>query len=141
MGTRATPPWGEGLVLKGGSFFCTLNERAVNAVLRFTDARPDVGDFLSACIAPDEVYIQTALGWAIEHDPEFASLRVGNDCRRYFDFSASRQNHPKTLSEADLPVVVASGADFARKFDDAATPGILDRVDELLYAATAAAAN
>jgi hypothetical protein len=91
-----------------------------------------VAQFLSGSIAPDEVYLQTALGWAVAHDPEASSLVVENDCRRYFDFSESTFNHPRTFTRDDLPRVLASGADFARKFDEARFPGVLEVVDRRL---------
>lgn len=128
-GVRERAPWGDDLVLRGGSFFCTLSRAAVEAVLRFADERPDVAEFLSGSIAPDEVYIQTALGWATTHDAGGRSLVVSNDCRRYFDFSESTLNHPRTFTLDDLPDVLGSDADFARKFDEARSPGVLDAVD------------
>ncbi len=132
LGRRERAPWGDDLVLRGGSFFCTLSRSAVDAVLRFDNFRPDVADYLSGSIAPDEVYLQTALGWAVDHDPKASSLVVENDCRRYFDFSESTFNHPRTFTSDDLPTVLGSGADFARKFDEACYPGVLEVVDRSL---------
>ena len=37
-----------------------------------------------------------------------------------------------TAPPGDLPAVLASGADFARKFDEARDPGVLDVVDSRL---------
>ncbi len=134
-GRRDPGPWGTDVELRGGSFFCTLSRGAVDAVLRFADRRPDVAEHLSGSIAPDEVYLQTALGWAIANDPEASDLVVENDCRRYFDFSESTFNHPRTLARENLPAAFASGADFARKFDEARYPGVLDAVDARLEVA------
>lgn len=128
-GVREASPWGPDLELRGGSFFATLGRRAVQAVLEFTEVRPDVAEFLSGSIAPDEVYLQTALGWAQQHGH---GLSVVDDCRRYFDFSESTFNHPRTFAVEDLPRVLASGADFARKFDEATYPGVLAELDEQL---------
>jgi hypothetical protein len=134
VGSRAKSPWGDDLVLKGGSFFCTLGARAVDAVLRFGKERPDVAQHLAHSIAPDEVYLQTALGWATDgvRAEELGNLVVIDDCRRYFDFSESTFNHPRTFTVDDLPAVFASGADLARKFDEAAHPGVLEAVDRQL---------
>ena len=88
-----------------------------------------VGDVPTPELAPDEVYLQTALGWAAVHDPASRSLVIKNDCRRYFDFSESTFNHPRTFTLDDLPAVIGSDADFARKFDEARFPGVLDAVD------------
>lgn len=132
LGRRAEAPWGEGLVLRGGSLFCTLSQRAVQAVLQFASERPDVAEFLSSCVSPEEVYLQTALGWAVANDEQSLDLVIENDCRRYFDFSESAFNHPRTFTRTDLPAVFASGADFARKFDEARHPGVLALVDTRL---------
>jgi Core-2/I-Branching enzyme len=129
IGLRDRSPFGNDLVLRGGSFFCTLSRLAVESVLRFSEARPDVAEHLSGSIAPDEVYLQTALGWAVEHDPLAKSLHIDGDCKRYFDFSESSFNHPRTFTPADVPTVLGSGADFARKFDEARYPGVLDLID------------
>jgi hypothetical protein len=129
------------VVLKGGSFFTTLRRPAVEAVRRFVDVRSDVMAYLEGCLAPEEVFFQTALGWAAEHDREALTLVIENDCRRYFDFTHTEFNHPKTLTEDDLPLATRSGADFARKFDDAAHPGVLDRIDQLVGTGAASAAG
>ena len=129
LGVRDSGPWQHDVVLRGGSFFCTLGRRSVEAVLRFAAERPDVARHLEGSIAPDEVYLQTALGWAVDHDPQSKDLNIDGYCKRYFDFSESTFNHPRTFLKGDVPAVLASGADFARKFDEARNPGVLDLVD------------
>ncbi len=52
LGRRERAPWGDDLVLRGGSFFCTLSRDAVAAVLRFADNLPDVAEFLSGVDRP-----------------------------------------------------------------------------------------
>lgn len=139
FGTSRPSPWGADVVLKGGSFFTTLRRPAVEAVRNFVDSRADVMAYLEGCLAPEEVFFQTALGWAVEHDSAAATLVVENDCRRYFDFTNTEFNHPKTLTEHDVPLAMGSGADFARKFDDASHPGVLDRIDDLVSNGAASA--
>jgi hypothetical protein len=134
FGVRKPAPWNSELVLRGGSFFATFGRRAVDAIYEFSQARPDVGDYLAHTIAPDEVYCQTVLGSTFGRD-----LLVVDDCRRYFDFSESTFNHPLTFGTQDLPAVFASGADFARKFDEQANPGVLDAVDAHLEQVAAGA--
>ncbi|HVQ18414.1 MAG TPA: beta-1,6-N-acetylglucosaminyltransferase [Actinomycetes bacterium] len=124
VGRRVDAPWGGDLQLRGGSFFTTLRHRAVQHVRRFVDERHDVVDFLDGALAPAEVFFQTAL-FNGSGDP----LAITNDCRRYFDFSETRLNHPRTLTRDDLPRVFASGKDFARKFDASQDVGLLDAVD------------
>ena len=132
IGLRERGPWGDDLELRGGSFFCTLSRSAVEAILHFAEQRPDVARHLSGSIAPDEVYLQTALGWAVRSDPVGGNLVIRNDCRRYFDFSESTFNHPRTLTVAHVAAALGSGADFARKFDEARYPGVLEVVDSRL---------
>jgi hypothetical protein len=129
VGVRGATPWGDDLALRGGSLFCTLSRLAVESVLQFADARSDVTEYLAGSLAPEEVYLQTALGWAQSHVPLAKDLHIDGDCRRYFDFSETTFNHPKTFGRGDIDKVLASGADFARKFDEALHPGVLDLVD------------
>ena len=124
LGWRKPAPWGPDLTLRGGSFFATFGRRAVDTVWAFSQEHPEVGEYLAGSIAPDEVYCQTALG-----SPLGSGLRIVNDCRRYFDFSQTSFNHPRTFTRADLPTVLASGKDFARKFNEQVQPGVLDAVD------------
>src|SRR3712207_9218789 len=42
---------------------------------------------------------------------------IDRDPKRYYDFTGSRFNHPKTLTLDDLPRAWASGAHFGRKID------------------------
>lgn len=123
VGIRAPMPFGPEFVCFGGSFFANLSRPAVFELLSFCDRRPDFVDWARHVAAPEEIFIQTVLGNAPD-------LTVHDDCRRYFDFSRSRGNHPKTLTEDDLPRMLASNAWFARKFDEDAP--VLDRIDELL---------
>ena len=136
VGRRVRPtPFDDGsLVLRGGSFFTTLRHPAVEHVVRFTHDRRDVMRHLSGCLAPAEVFFQTALGTS-------TSLAVVNDCRRYFDFSHTKFNRPKTLGLPDLPAVVASGKDFARKLDLSRDPELFERIDAHVAAVSSSASH
>ncbi len=123
FGMRAAAPWGEELTLYGGSFFTTLSRPAIDHVRTFAKSEPEVMEFLGGALAPAEVFFQTALGW------NRGDLRIVNDCRRFFDFSNTRFNHPRTLVSADLDRVLGSGKDFARKFDHETDSGTLDAID------------
>ncbi|HVQ86814.1 MAG TPA: N-acetylglucosaminyltransferase [Actinomycetes bacterium] len=133
VGRRAPAPWGSSMKLYGGSFFTTLRQSAVDHVRTFVKSEPEVIDFLGGALAPAEVFFQTALGWRGEN------LTVVNDCRRYFDFSQTRFNHPRTLTRSDLSAVYDSGKDFARKFDLGLDAGILDVIDRHLEQVSAEA--
>jgi hypothetical protein len=55
----------------------------------------------------------------------FRGVAVPNE-----SFSRPGAPHPDTLTSADLDGVLASGADFARKFDAELDSEVLDRLDE-----------
>ena len=57
-----------------------------------------------------------------------SGLRLHPDNRRYVRFEPGSPN-PRVLTLDDLDAALASGADFARKFDD---PAVLDELDRRL---------
>ena len=65
----------------------------------------------SHSFAPDEFFVGTAL-W----NSHFRSSIV-NDSLRYIRWGAKHTPHPFTITSADVPVLLQSGALFARKFD------------------------
>ena len=78
-------------------------------------------------LAPEEVLFQTVLLSA-------GRFTLANDSKRYFDFRASKGNHPKVLEVADLPRMESRGAHFARKLDERVDPQLLDLLDERIFA-------
>lgn len=58
------------------------------------------------------------------------SLAVEHDNRRFARFSGPGASHPDTLTTSDMDSILASGADFARKFDSSIDAQVLDRLDE-----------
>jgi hypothetical protein len=65
----------------------------------------------------------------------FASLllndrRLDRDHRRFLAFSGPDAPHPETLTTAHLETALASGADFARKFDTEVDGRVLALLDE-----------
>jgi hypothetical protein len=53
---------------------------------------------------------------------------------RFIDWSLGG-HHPKTLGMEDVPRILESGAHFARKFDMAQDPDVLDAIDAAVDAA------
>ena len=113
LGLRAAPP----LPPFHGSDWFTLSRRAVDAVLA---APRDVLDHFLHTIVPTEAFVHTVLA--------DSGLRVNPDNRRYVRFEPNSPN-PRVLTRDDLDAALASGADFARKFDD---PAVLDEIDRRL---------
>lgn len=112
----------------GGQWF-SANGRAAEHLLRFHRERHALADHYRRqeryrLICPDESYVQTILGNAEQ-------LQVKNDALRCIDWSAG-ELHPRTFTVADLPLITASGAHFARKFDMAADAAVFDRLDEIV---------
>jgi hypothetical protein len=105
-----------------GEHWWTLGRRAVLHLLAVRETRPDLTRWFAERKIPEEAYVHTVVWNA-------PGLRKDRRHFRYIDWS-SRQPSPRTLTVADLPRIVESGAHFARKFapDDPA----LDRLDEML---------
>ena len=116
VGLPARPP----LPPFHGSDWFTLSRRAVETVLA---APAEVVDHFLHTIVPTEAFVQTVLA--------HSGLRLNGDNRRYVRFEGSAAN-PRVLGPADLDAALASGADFARKFDD---PAVLDAIDRLVTSA------
>jgi hypothetical protein len=116
IGLPAEPP----LPLYHGSDWFTLSRRAVDALL---EAPPAVVDHFLHTIVPTEAFAHTVLA--------NANLRLVDDNHRHFRFDGAAAN-PRVLTTGDLDAVLASGADFARKFDD---PAVLDELDRRLTSA------
>jgi hypothetical protein len=112
----------DNFICYGGSFFSTLSAPCVRYVREFARSNPDIFAFFRTVLAPDEVFLQTTL-------VNSGKFRFEPDGRRYFDFTRSRNNHPRTLGAADLDAMLASGAHWARKFDPAYDSEVLDILD------------
>lgn len=114
LGVRSGGP---GLPVRRGADWLTLSRRAVEVV---AGAPPELIRHYRRALMPTESFPHTVL----YADP---SLRLSGDTRRYTAW-APGSLHPAVLGMADLDAVLASGADFARKFDDGAVLDALDRV-------------
>jgi hypothetical protein len=109
-------------ILYGGSFFCTLSASCVRYARDFARENPEVVEFFKGTLAPDEVFLHTVL-------VNSGKFRFIPDGKRYIDFKNSRNNHPKVFSADDVPVLLKSGAHWARKFDTSRDPDVLDMLD------------
>jgi hypothetical protein len=114
-------PFSREFKLYGGSYWLTINRKAVRSVLSFCDERPDIVNYFRGVIVPEEAFLQTVLA----NDP---ALRLSTRELRYMEFD-QRYGHPREFAMADLPRVFASGCFFARKFDMRRNPEVLDAID------------
>ncbi|WP_346287095.1 beta-1,6-N-acetylglucosaminyltransferase [Zoogloea sp.] len=113
-----------------GSQWFSANRHAAERLLRFHRERPALAAhylrqerFRSIC--PDESYLQTIL-------LNDRGLRIGADNLRYMDWEPGSP-HPRVLTAAHLPAMLASGAHFGRKFDTG-SGAVLDLLDRHLDA-------
>jgi hypothetical protein len=86
------------------------------------ERNPWLGQHLDERWCTDETFFQTVIC-------NLPGLRLSQGNRRYVDWS-EQQAHPKILGLADLPVITASGAHFARKFEP--NCAALDYLDRML---------
>lgn len=121
LGLRVRPPF-DGLQVHGGSAYWTLRRACVDHLLETLRARPALVEHYRACLSPEESLVQTVLVSSGRFD-------LVDDARRYFDFSGTRFNHPRTLTAQDVPVALAGSAHFARKLDSTVDPAALDLLD------------
>ncbi|GHD67370.1 beta-1,6-N-acetylglucosaminyltransferase [Jeongeupia chitinilytica] len=126
LGLRRRLPSPLTAVWAGSQWWC-LTGAAADAVLRFCDEYPKVVDFFRATLVPDEMFIQTVLMHAGLAD------RLVRDPLRHLVWTPGAWS-PATLSDADLPALLASDALFARKF--AADGTLTAQLDAALNART-----
>lgn len=119
-------PFGSELICHCGPDWFTLSRTAVEAVDRFVRARPGVLDFYRRTLIPTESFVHTVLA-------NDSSLRLSSDDRRYRVFDANHRTGPRVLRSQDLQSILASGADFARKFDETIDGAVLDEIDRRVH--------
>ncbi len=101
-----------GLTPMVGSQWWHLTAPAALEMLAFLDANPWYEAFFLHARIPDESFFQTLLGAT----PGIAALGPP------MSFQCMRGYSPAVLEAADLPAALASGAAFARKFDQRTQP-------------------
>ena len=122
---RRSTVFTDDFICYGGSFFCVLSAACVRYARDFARENPDVVSYFRSMPAPDEVFLQTAL-------VNSGKFRLIPDGKHYVDFRNSHYNHPKVLGVADLPEMLASGANWARKFRPDIDCKVLDQLDQLI---------
>ena len=110
-----------GLHPYGGSSYWCLSRACAATVMREVERNPGLVRFFRRTLIPDEMFFQTLLANS-PHRDDLIDARI-----HYLDFSAGGSN-PAIIQDKALAAAMASGAWFARKFED---PAVLDRVDIL----------
>jgi hypothetical protein len=113
------PPYG--LHPHGGNGYWCLSRQAIEYILDYVAAHPGLRRYFRTTFVPDEMVFQTILA-----NSPLKDTIVSADVH-YIDWSCGGPN-PVVFEHKHLPDVLASGAWFARKFDD---HGVLDALDAL----------
>jgi hypothetical protein len=100
----------------------TLGRRALAAVLAAAEERPLMRYFRRVAVPSESFFASVLLG--------DRALTIERDHRRLALFSSEGAPHPDLLTSGDYERLIASGADFARKFDTAVDARVLDLLDE-----------
>ena len=108
-----------------GEQWVALSRRALAVSLDGDPAR-SWQKYFATTLVPDEAYFPTVL---INDRAVRVTRRQISWLRWNTDVT---KPHPVTMDHATLADAVASGAPFARKFDEDTSPGLLDIVDETI---------
>lgn len=127
LGLRRRLPLGLGRTLYGGWQWTTLRRACAEFVLDAVSADRELVEFYRRTICPDESLVQTVLVNA-------GRFRLCNDNLRYADTRGGREGGARLLGTGDLPMLIAGGYHFARKFDLDHDARVLDLLDERLAA-------
>jgi hypothetical protein len=122
LGVRASAPFNDKFICYGGSYFCTLSIKCIQYIYEFSQSNPELVDYYRGVCVSDESFIQTVL-------INSRLFNLCNDCKRYFDFSGTRNGRPRLLTTNDYSSLVESHIHFARKFDVEQDSKILDSLD------------
>lgn len=117
-------PFRQGKALWAGDAWFMVRRAAAVQILEAVDRERAYVRYLSRTIVPDEVFFQTLVANWLPH------LRIGPQ-RRYRVFLPGEW-HPHVWRRDELPALLETGADFARKFDLDVDAGILDDLDALV---------
>lgn len=111
----------------GGWTWWNLSREAATYVSDFVARHPDYREFHRHTLIADEIFVHSIL-----MGTDFPGAdRVVNENLRFLEWQPEG-THPRTLLSEDLPAIRASGAPFARKFDDAVDAGVTRRLAELI---------
>ncbi len=102
-----------------------LSRRAVEHVIDFVDAHPDVIAYYSKTFIP----VESATGTIVSNDPD---LTVESATVTATIWSNPKSGRPDTIARETLEPLRRTGAAFARKFEHS-DAGVLNSIDETLF--------
>ena len=119
---RRHVPWSPQVAAYKGEQWAALSRRAVEFALDSPEAAAWQRYFATTLI-PDESYFPTVLASS-------GRLRIRRQSISWLRWHDDvTKPHPLTIDDETLPAAMASGAPFARKFDEDECPGVMDCVD------------
>jgi hypothetical protein len=107
----------------GRANWFTLTHAAARYLFDFINANPKIVRYFKYCWGADEFIFSTVL-----FNSSFREHIVPNLV--YVDWSGQKNGHPKILGAEDFLPMTRSGKLFARKFDVASSPAILEMLEE-----------
>jgi hypothetical protein len=121
LGRRARTPFSAAFPCRRGPDWLTLSRRAVATLDAAARSRPGLVRHYRRTLVPTESFAHTVLAAT-------PGLRLSADTRRFSVWTPGA-HRPAVLRLADLDRILASGADFARKFDVTVDAAVLDALD------------
>ena len=126
VGLRARrTPFTRGRICYGGWQWTTLRRECAEFVADEVVRDRALVEYYRRTICPDESLVQTLL-------VNSGRFRLVNDNLRYVDQRGGRDGRPRVLGMADLDLITTGQYHFARKFEMAQDPDVLDALDERL---------
>ncbi|HET9733610.1 MAG TPA: beta-1,6-N-acetylglucosaminyltransferase [Acidimicrobiales bacterium] len=120
---RRTTPFSDSFDCWAGNAWFALSRRAVAEVVSFTGAAPSYRRYYRRTIVPEE----SATASIVLNSP---GLRTAARNLHFERWSNRHSGHPDVLGRGDLEEIIGSGMPFARKFDLAVDPGVMDALDQ-----------
>ena len=124
LGARCATPFEPALPCRIGSDWLSLSRPCVAAVADAARTRPALVRHYRRTLLPTESFAHTVLHAT-------PGLRLRGEARRFTSWTPGSA-HPDVLRLADLERMLASGADFARKFDMTIDSAVLDELDRVI---------
>lgn len=116
------PPFGPSVTCYAGSQWTTLRRSCAEYVTEQVRREVELVRWFRRTICPCEALVQTVL-------LNSGRFELRNDDLHYVDFTGSTNGRPRTLTEADVPVITSGSSYFARKFDPQRDTRVLDLLD------------
>lgn len=123
---RASVAFTDRVRCRRGAEWYTLSRRCVEVLVSAPEAHPKLTRQYRHTLLPVESFAHTILYGT-------PGLRLSGDYMRFTSWQPNAP-HPDVLTIGDLDRIAASGAFFARKFDERTDAAVLDALDERLAA-------